>query len=122
MTEISEKIVHIIEPYEKLRGSENDWLPTLRTSPDARVDGRVRLAIVVSEEVAESIDVVNPEGKTLMRINLFNHGERTGPSADVIFTPTCFTNYLVQAWRTGERILLQTAEAVGVSISQVKNQ
>jgi hypothetical protein len=63
-------------------------------------DGKFeRLAVVVAPGLYESVDIISPEGKLLMRLSLFNH--ETEASIDVIPSPKRVSNLQVAWWVDG---------------------
>jgi len=80
-----------------------------------------RDVIIISGDAlmdGKSVDVKRSDGTLLMRLNLFDHGPLVGPSIDVIFAPNEITNYAVQSWLKGARVILEYITGGLISVSR----
>lgn len=69
-----------------------------------------RMAIEIGDDSVESIDIIDPLGNLLMRLNIYNHASGNA-SIDVIGNPARPTLNTVQAWANGERLFRESREA-----------
>ena len=79
-------------------------------------DGRfIRHAVIVNRDQTESIDIVDHTGRLLMRLNISNHDDGS-KSIDVIGDPATNSEYCVQSWYQGERIMHNNLHASLVAV------